>query len=170
MIRALALAAATIIVAVCQASAAPLFSVAAATPTVVLVFLGLVALYRGETTAMVITPAVAVAEAWTRGLSPGLLLVAYVPLVPLLGAFDPRGLPLLGPGGRLLGAVAVTGAWARVLAAGSVVLAGASFAPGDIVGRLLLPGILLDLALAGTVYGVFRVALGEPGRRSFGWR
>ena len=114
MIPGLLLAIGILFVAVAQSSAAPLFTLSAAAPAFAVLFLGILCVYRGATVAMVATPLVAIAEAWLRGLEPGLLLLAYVPVVPLIDYSRGMAQPVFGPGVRLVAMVLMVGAWCPV--------------------------------------------------------
>lgn len=171
MSSAVLLAVMVVLVAVGQAAASPLFTAADAAPAFGVVFLALLTVYRGTRVGMVMTPLLAIAEAWLRGLEPGILLLAYAPVVPLAASVTGTAWPLLGPGLRLTGAVVAAGAWARLLGAAIVVLGGASTDVSTFVFALIVPGALVDALLTLAVYLPLRAGIGEPGRRSWlSWR
>ncbi len=154
-----------------QSSAAPLFALSAATPAFALLVLGLLTIFRGQTTAMVATPVLAVAEAWARGVEPGLLLLAYFPLVPLVDVLRERTLSVSGPGLGLLLAVLLTGVWARSVIAVAAIVDGSSASALDVIALLVLPGFVLDLVITLITYSIVRPIFGEPGGRpGLSWR
>ncbi len=162
---------AVLFIAVGQTAAAPLFTAANAAPAFGVVFLAVLTVFKGSRTGMIATPVLAIAEAWLRGLEPGVLLVAYAPVVPLADLASRGGRPLFGPGVRLTGAVLLAGAWARSTALLVVVLGGASVGVSAVVFQLLVPGALIDMLLVAAVYVPLRVGIGEPGREPWmSWR
>ena len=65
-------------------------------------------------------------------------------------------------------AVGATGLWARTLLSVGAMASGAAVDIGGLVGWVLLPGLILDLALLTVAYGSFRVIGWEPQRLSLG--
>jgi hypothetical protein len=81
----------------------------------------------------------------------GLVLLGYLPLLPLLVVFESANLPL-GNYARTAGAVLITGLTPRCVFAAGALVDGAQFDLGVLVFQLLLPGVFVDLALLTVVY------------------
>lgn len=147
------IAAILLFLAVCaQVTVAPLFPVAAAIPDMVLVTFVLVVAFAGARTSMVALPFMALGLGFLIGREPGLLLLAYLPALPLARWTElsaPRGAT---PFQRLLVVTLLTGLWARSLLAFGAIVNGADFEGSVLVVRILLPGAVLDLALLGVAY------------------
>lgn len=141
-----------------QVTVAPLFPVSAALPDFVLVALTLVLVYRGPRVAMVALPLAAIWLAFASNRAPGLLVLAYLPLLPLCVVAEQVSVPL-NRSAHVLAAAALTGLWARLVLAISAMLQGADPAITAVIGRLLLPGLLLDLALVALLYFPLRLLL-----------
>ncbi len=104
----------------------------------------LLALTAGPRAAMLAVPFCALTVGFASDRSPGLLVLAYLPVLPLGVIFEEARVPL--PRYLQLSVLLVAcGAWARVLLAGSAVVQGADFMVAPIVRELIVPGVLLDL-------------------------
>lgn len=134
-----------------QATVSPLFPVAGTQGDVLLVTLALFAVYGGPKSAMWAIPLGAVLLAILTGRSPGLLLIGYLPLLPLLVLFEASNLPL-GNYARTAAAVVLTGFWSRVVLVAATLIQGGNAGVSLIAIDLLLPGIFLDFALLTLVY------------------
>ena len=148
-----------VFVALAQVTVAPLFPVRGALPDFALIALALLAAWAGPTPVMVGLPLLALSLGFVSDRSAALLLLAYIPLLPLASALGQSGLPL-NRYVRLVLAGAATGAWARSMLAAGAIAQGADFATGVILRDLLVPGLALDLSL---------LALTCLSMRAFGW-
>jgi hypothetical protein len=148
--------------AVMQVAVSPLFPVSAAVPDVALVTLVMLAVFAGPTTVMAGLPLMALFIGFDSGRQPGLVLMAYLPLLPIALFLEESRVPL----NRFLQmslAGVVTGAWARTMMAFGAIAGGAEPALGVLGGQLVLPGMVLDFALLALVYAPVRL-LGWSGR------
>jgi len=160
--RAAAALAAVVLVAVAQVTVAPLFPIAGAVPEFVLLGLTLIAAFGSPTAVMVLTPLAAVAAGFLSDRSPGLMLVGYLPLLPVGVGIEGAPAPL-NHYLRTLGMMLATGAWLRAVLALGAVAGGAEPAMGPMLTDVILPGMFLDLVLLTVVYIPLRLA-GIPGR------
>ena len=151
-----------VVTALAQVSVAPLFPFSAAVPDYVLVVLVILTVFAGPTTVMLALPLMAICLGFASDRSPGLLLIAYLPLLPLALYGEETRVPLNRYAQIVLAGLA-TGAWARTLLAFGAIAGGAEPAFGAIVGQLVIPGLFLDFALLTLVYAPFRL-LGWSGR------
>ena len=151
-----------VVTALAQVSVAPLFPVSAAVPDYVLVVLVILTVFAGPTTVMLALPLMAICLGFASDRSPGLLLIAYLPLLPLALYGEETRVPLNRYAQIVLAGLA-TGAWARTLLAFGAIAGGAEPAFGALVGQLVIPGLFLDFALLTLVYAPFRL-LGWSGR------
>ena len=153
---------ATIFAAIAQVTVAPLFPVSGVVFDFVLLALILIAAFGSPKRAMVCVPVAALAYGFLSNREPGLLVLAYLPLLPLGLYLEEINIPL-NHYVRTALAMLLTGVWARtILVLGSVV--GGAHAPlGLTVSDVILPGILLDLSLLTVVYVPLRL-LGWSGQ------
>ncbi len=151
-----------VLIALAQVSVAPLFPVSAAVPDYALVLLVVLTVFAGPATVMVALPLMAVCLGFASDRSPGLLLLAYLPLLPLALYLENSQMPLNSYSQMALAGVA-TGAWARLILALGAIAGGADPSFGAIAGQLVIPGLFLDFALLTLVYAPFRL-LGWSGR------
>ena len=136
------------IVAILQLSLAPLFPLSIAQADLGLVFVAWITLFRGPRTAMWVAPVLAVMTGLLSDRSPGLFMLAYLPIVPLIAFLRPRDTNMIFGGyWRALGAVVVVGVWGRVILALAAIAQGAEPAVGVLIGSIIAPGIFLDGAL-----------------------
>ncbi|MFN0093493.1 MAG: hypothetical protein ACKVVT_01775 [Dehalococcoidia bacterium] len=145
-----------------QVAAAPLFPLDGATPDVVLLAAFALAVGFGPRAAMVALPCMVVGLALGGGRSVFLLMLGYVPLLPLGYALESSPVPL-NRFARSLVAVLLTGAWARLLLAVGAYADGAAFSLRELTGDVLISGAILDGVLLTLLYAPFRLA-GATGR------
>jgi hypothetical protein len=146
-----------------EVTVAPLFPISAAVPDIPLVTLVVVTAYAGPYAAMLGIPFVAICLGFASDRSPGVLLIAYLPLLPLAALLEESSLPL-NRFARTLVTGAATGLWLRLLLAIVAVLQGASLPVVTLIARLLLPGLFLDIALLAVAYLPLRL-IGLEGHR-----
>jgi hypothetical protein len=150
-----------------QTAVAPLFRFGSAEASIVLLFVLFVLILEGPRPAMVAAPAAAILYAFAAGLSPALVLIGFAPLV-LIGAWIEA---LRWPVARfalVAGTfVAATAVLRLVLAAGAV-LQGADAAVWTLIGRIMIPGAILDVALLGIAYLPLRIGRIELHEMSLG--
>lgn len=144
---------ALIATAILQATVAPLFPLGNAQPDFALLFCAWLCIFRGPRTAMWAIPVVALFEGFLVDRSPGLLIVGYLPIVPLLAFFHPRDTNVvLGSYWRVAVATSITGAGLRALLAITAILQGGQFDLGILVFGIIIPGLVLDAALLTVAY------------------
>lgn len=160
--RQLSIVVLVVITAVTQVSVAPLFPVSAAVPDIALVTLVILTVFAGPTTVMFGLPLMAICVGFDSDRQPGLLLMAYLPLLPLALFLEESRIPLNRYAQMALAGMA-TGAWARSVLAFGAIAGGADPAFGAIIGQLVIPGLFLDFALLTVVYAPVRL-LGWTGR------
>jgi hypothetical protein len=107
-------------------------------------------------------PIAALAYGFLSNREPGLLVLAYLPLLPLGFYFEEAAVPL-NHYARTLLALGLTGLWTRGLLVLGSLLGGADASVGVVVFDVLLPGLLLDLSLLTVVYVPLRL-LGWSGQ------
>lgn len=151
-----------VVTALAQVTVAPLFPVSAAVPDYALVVLVILTVFAGPTTVMLAIPLMAICLGFASDRSPGLLLMAYLPLLPLALYAEDSRLPLNRYAQMVVAGVAA-GIWARMLLALGAIAGGADASFGAMAGQLVIPGIFLDFALLTLVYAPFRL-LGWSGR------
>jgi cell shape-determining protein MreD len=146
----------TVLAAIAQVTVAPLFPVSAAVPEFVLLALVIVAAFGNPRRAMVCVPVAAIAYGFLSDRSPALLLLAYLPLLPLGLYLEEARVPLNHYARTLVAALA-TGLWIRALLMLGTVVGGADATLGAAVGQVLVPGLFLDFALLSVVYVPLRL-------------
>ena len=151
-----------VVTALAQVAVAPLFPISAAVPDYALVTLVLLTVFAGPAIVMLALPLMAICLGFAGDRSPGLLLIAYLPLLPLSLYVEDARVPLNRYAQMAIAGI-VTGAWARTLLAFGAIAGGADPALGAITGQLVVPGLFLDFALLTVVYLPFRL-LGWTGR------
>jgi hypothetical protein len=105
---------------------------------------------------MLCVPIAAVAYGFLSNREPGLLVLAYLPLLPLGLYLEEVPIPL-NHYLRTAGALLVTGAWARLLLVLGAVVGGADATPALVLREIILPGVLIDFALLSVVYAPLRL-------------
>ena len=156
-----AVAAGILLVGLLQVTAAPLFPVGSAVPDLVLVGLTLLSIFRGPKTGLWAIPTAAVIVGLASDRSPGLLLMAYLPLLPLANYLETAGAPLNRYAQTAI-AFGSTSVWARSVMTLGTVIQGGELAPQTVIFSLLLPGVFFDLALLSLAYLGFRLLGWEP--------
>jgi hypothetical protein len=157
--------------AVFQVSVAPLFPLKGAVVDVVLVTVVVLALNAGPRAAMAAMPFAALFFAFLSGRSPALVLLAYLPLLPLAAYLEEAAVPL-NRFSRLLAAVALAGGGVRLTFAASAYAQGAEFSLLPLLFDVLLPGLILDVVAVTVVYLPRRLVGWQPralGLRRTGW-
>lgn len=142
--------------AVLQVTVAPLFPLGSAVPDLVLTTLVTVAVYAGPRRAMVAVPLAAVLLSFTTGRSAALLLVAYVPLLPLAALLAEGHVPLNRFAQTVTGGV-LTGVWARTTLALGAIVGGADPQVMTLLFAILVQGILLDAFTVTAAYLPWKV-------------
>lgn len=154
--KGLAIAALLIVATVFQSTVAHLFPVRGAVFDFGLAALVVTYVWAGPRHAMVALPVAALLISFATDRAPGLLLLAYVPLLPIAYALEERNAPLTRYAHTLAAGVA-TGAWARTVLATGPMLEGAGFAGTDLLFVVLVPGLFLDILLVTLAYLPFRL-------------
>ena len=152
----------TIFAAMCQVTVAPLFPLWGVTFDFVLLTLVLVAAFGTPQRAMLCLPVAALAYGFLSNREPGLLVLAFLPLLPLGLYLEEARIPL-NHYAHTLTAFLLTGAWARLLLVLGAVVGGAEAGPWTILSNVILPGLFLDFALLSVVYVPLRL-LGWSGQ------
>lgn len=147
--------------AVAQVSVAPLFPVSAATFDFTLASSALLLVFSGPRVAMFALPLTAILLGFVTDRSPALLLVGYLPLLPVAAVLADLHVPI-NRYAQLLVAGLSTGLFVRLLLALAAVAHGAAFPPGVVVWQLFLPGLLLDFLLLTIVYFPLRFVGWDP--------
>ncbi|PFG75244.1 hypothetical protein [Tepidiforma thermophila] len=148
--------------AIGQVTVAPLFPVDGAVPELVLLSLCLVAAFSGPVPVMVLTPLAAVMHGMLADRDAGLLLIAYLPVLPLGALLEDGPLPL-GHAARTYLVLAGAGVLARSVLAIGAMLGGAPALFGPLLVDVLLPGLFLDVLLLTICYLPLRLAGLEGG-------
>ena len=142
---------AVIIAGLAQATVAPLFPIDAAVAELPLLTLALIAFTAGPRQAMVCAPIAALCTGFATDRAPGLLLLGYLPLLPLALVLEEAELPLPRYP-RVLVAVVACGAWMRGILAASAMAQGAPVVVSPLVGDIIVPGMLFDAVLVSIAY------------------
>lgn len=151
-----------VLAAIAQVTVAPLFPVAGAVPDFVLLTLVLLVTFSNPRPVMIGTPIAALAYGFLSGRAPALLLLAYLPILPLGYFLEESRVPVTHYV-RAAAMMGVTGLWVRALLAVGAMSAGADAAFGILLRDILIPGLLFDLALLTVAYIPLRL-LGWTGR------
>lgn len=169
--KAVFLAVALLLTVLSQVTVSSLFPISGAVADLPLITLLLISVFAGPRAVMVGIPAVALMLGFVSDRSPGLLLIAYMPLLPLAALLEESRVPL-NHYGRIVFTCLATGLWLRTVLALGAVAQGASLPVGTLVGAVLIPGAFLDIALLTVAYAPCRV-VGWSGRgmtlRRSGW-
>jgi len=140
-----------ILAAIAQVTVAPLFPLSGAVPDVVLLTLVTIAVFSSPRPVMYATPVAAIALGFLTDRGAGLMLLAYLPLLPLGYVIQESRVPV-NHFARTVAMTAATGLWARTLLAAATMVDGAEPAVGDLLAMVLLPGLFLDFALLMVAY------------------
>lgn len=152
----------TVFAAMWQVTVAPLFPVSGVVFDFVLLALVLVAAFGTPQRAMVCVPVAALAYGFLSNREPGLLVLAYLPLLPLGLYLEETRMPL-NHYMRTLLALLATGAWIRLLLVLGSIVGGADATVGAVAFQVIAPGLFLDFALLSVVYVPLRL-LGWSGQ------
>lgn len=139
-----------------QVTVAPLFPIRGAVPDFVLAALVVITVYGGPRAGMVTVPFAGLLLGFASGRAPGLLIMAYLPFVPLASFADDANLPM----NRMVQSVlvgAATGLWARLALSMAAVIEGATLDLSGLLFAVLVPGVILDILLVTIVYLPFRL-------------
>ena len=148
-----------------QVTAAPLFPLSGAIADLGLLFLATVAVFIGPRWAMVCLPILALLMGFLLSHEPAILILSYLPLLPLAAWLSSAGGPL-NRFWQTLVAVGATGVWARTLLATGAMATGADADVAGLLNDVLIPGFVLDLALLAIAYAGCRVLGWEAQRIS----
>lgn len=144
-----------------QVTVAPLFPISGATFDFPLAVLVLMAAFGGPLATMAAVPIAAILLGFASDRAPGLLLIGYLPLLPIGHLLEEWNAPLTHFF-RTLAMGLVTGVWLRAVLALAVMAQGAGFTVA-VLTKVIIPGILLDFALLAVVYLALRL-IGLSGR------
>lgn len=147
---------AIILSTIAQVTVAPLFPIAGAVPEFVVLTLALLVAFSSPKPVMIGTPIAAIAYGFLSDRAPALLLLGYLPLLPLGYVLEESRVPV-NHYLRTLAMVVITGLWLRTLLSLGAMTGGADAAFGVLITDVLLPGLFLDLALLTVVYIPFRL-------------
>ena len=153
---------AVLLACISQVTVAPLFPIGVVTFDFVLLTLVVVAAFGTPRRAMVCVPVAALAYGFLSDRAPGLLVLAFLPMLPLGVYLEQSGVPL-NHFARSAVAMVLTGAWARLLLALGAVLGGADASVSAVLTSFVIPGLFLDFALLCVVYVPLRL-LGWSGQ------
>jgi len=150
-----------VLAAIAQVTVAPLFPVGGAVPNLALVTLVVVGVFGGVQGVMLGTPVLAISLGFLTDRSPALLLLAYLPLLPLAAYLDAARVPM-NRYFQTVSTMAVLGIIVRLLLAFAAVSSGAEISAGVLVLQVLLPGMILDAALLTFAYFPLRFVGLQP--------
>ncbi|HET7737593.1 MAG TPA: hypothetical protein VFK32_03380 [Tepidiformaceae bacterium] len=134
-----------------QVTIAPLFPLGASIADMVLVTLVLATAFAGPRTGMFAVPFAAICLGFVSDRDAGLLLLAFIPILPLARWLETSAVPVSGYW-RVALTVLGTGLWARLVLAAGVFVNGGDLPLSTLVFSALLPGALLDWALLTLAY------------------
>lgn len=142
---------AIVLSAMVQVTVAPLFPIAGAVPEFVVLTLTLLVAFSSPRPVMIGTPIAALAYGFLSDRAPALLLLGYLPLLPL-GYFLEESRVPVNHYLRTVAMMTITGLWLRTLLALGAMSGGADAAFGVLISDVLIPGLFLDFALLSVVY------------------
>lgn len=145
-----------------QVTVAPLFPISGANPEFVLLALCLLTAFGGPVPVMVLTPLGAVMLGLLSDRGAGLLLLAYLPVLPIAGLLAGLGRPFNHTTRTFAMTIGAGIAFRVVMSAGAMV-GGAPVQIGPLVSDVLLPGMFVDLVTLTVCYVPLRLA-GWTGR------
>jgi hypothetical protein len=157
MIRAGFLFIVVFLAAIVQVSVVPLFPLQGALADVGILTLITIAFGAGPRAAMVCLPILAVFVSFASDRAPGLVLLAYLPLLPVAALMEDAPLPL-GRYLRVVLTIVIAGFLSRLIFSLGAFADGARFLPGAMVTEVLLPGVTFDLILATILYMPLRLS------------
>ena len=144
-----------------QLSVSPLFPIGAAVPDIVLIVLVTVTFFAGPQAGMLAIPFAALSLGLQSGREPGLLLIGYLPLLPITVWLAGIPVPLTGLG-RFVIAGAGTGVLCRIVLMLGSMFHGATASVTTVIFQLITPGAILDVTLLCMAYAVCRSIRWEP--------
>jgi hypothetical protein len=150
-VRLIVCAVLVVLAGIAQVTVASLFPLRGAVIEFGLLTVLLLALTAGPRAAMLAVPFCALTVGFASDRSPGLLVLAYLPVLPLGLVFEQARVPLPRYL-QLCALLVVCGAGARLLLAGSAIFQGADAMPVVIVRDLLAPGFVLDFLAFTAMY------------------
>ncbi len=156
-----------VLAAAAQVTVAPLFPAGAAVADAGLIMLMALAFFAGPTTVMFALPFFAVCAGFLTNREPGLLLLGYLPLLPMAAWLESTTVPLTGIG-RFLITAAITGISVRLAQTIGAAANGASIPVWTTLSSVFIPGLVFDLCLLTLVYVVCRSIRLEPQRMTLG--
>jgi len=145
-----------------QVTVSSLFPLSGAIADLPLITILLFSVFAGPRSVMIAIPAAAFMLGFVSDRSPGLLLMAYLPLLPLAVILENSPLPLNHYARTALTCLAA-GLWGRTVLALGAVAQGADLPVGTLIAGVLIPGAFLDIALLTLAYVPCRV-VGWSGR------
>ena len=161
--KVIGLVALLVLVALVEVTIAPLFPVSGAVPDFALITLAVIATCSGPRAVMVAVPLTAIFLGFAADRSPALLLLGYLPLLPLAALLEDSPVPL-NAFARTLVAATATGIWCRAVLVLAAVVQSADVSAGPLIFNVLVPGLVLDVALLAVAYLPVRL-LGWSGQR-----
>jgi hypothetical protein len=150
-VQAIGVAAWLALAAMAQVTIAPLFPVGSANFDFVLISLGAVMAFRGPRSLLVGMPFAAICLAFATNRAPGLMVLAYLPMLPAALWLAESGPPMTRSM-QVFSATVVTGMFSRALLGMGAISGGAEPAMGTLLLGIVLPGVFLDLALLSLAY------------------
>jgi hypothetical protein len=154
--KGIAVVVAVLVIPVAQYSVVPYFDVSGTVVDLMLITLALLVAFTSVGAMLAAIPAMAILAGLISDSSIVVLVLGYLPLLPLAYTFEtelPYDLPTFA---RLAIAVALTSVWVRLLGAAMLLIEGASFGPAELLTASILPGFLLDTVAFLIVYGILR--------------
>jgi len=147
----------TLLAALLQVTLAPLYPLAGAVPDFALGALLVLVFAAGPVAAMAGLPLLALFLGFATDQSPGLVLVSYLPLLPVFLVLEWSPVPLNRMARFGIAALA-TGLWARALASAWAFFGGADPDFLTLTFDVLLPGLIFDAVLFVLIYLPFRLS------------
>lgn len=141
---------------VCQVTVASLFPLRGAVVECGLFTVLLLALASGPRAAMLGLPFAALAIGFASDRAPGLLILAYLPVLPLAAYVEEIRLPVARYL-QLLGVALLCGAWARAVLVTGPVIEGAEFDAWVFLRDVIIPGLPLDALAFTAIYFPIRM-------------
>lgn len=141
---------------VAQVTVASLFPLRGAVVEFGLLTVVLVALVHGPRAAMVTLPFAALAVGFASNRAPALLILAYLPVLPVAAFVEEARFPVARYL-QLLGTVAVCGIWARGILTLGPIAQGADLPLLAMLRDLIIPGIVLDFLAFTVIYVPIRM-------------
>lgn len=150
-----------ILAAVAQVTVAPLFPLWSVVPNLALLTLVLVGVIGGARAVMLGTPVLAISLGFLSDRSPALLLLGYLPLLPLAAYLDSASIPM-SRYFQTLSTMVLVGLTVRGLLALAAMSSGADLTLGVVLWQVALAGMIFDAALLTLAYVPLRFVGLEP--------